>query len=76
MTNFLQSPHFHKQVSDEMKQSCDAEGQKVWNVIDKVLQRGVEEGVLRSDINPIELGVIIWSNITSLLSRIDNEANH
>ncbi|MGD1044772.1 MAG: TetR/AcrR family transcriptional regulator [Bacteroidota bacterium] len=73
MTNFLQSPHFHKQVSDEMKQSCDAEGQKVWNVIDSVLQRGVEEGVLRPDFNPIELGVIIWSNMTSLLSRIDNE---
>ncbi|MGD0038301.1 MAG: TetR/AcrR family transcriptional regulator [Bacteroidota bacterium] len=73
MTNFLQSPHFHKQVSNEMKQSCDAEGQKVWNVIDRVLQRGVEEGVLRPDINPIELGVIIWSNMTSLLSRIDNE---
>jgi TetR/AcrR family transcriptional regulator len=73
MTNFLQSPHFHKQVSDEMKQSCDAEVQKVWNVIDSVLQRGVEEGVLRPDFNPIELGVIIWSNMTSLLSRIDNE---
>jgi len=73
MTNFLQSPHFHKQVSDEMKQSCDAEGQKVWNVIDSVLQHGVEEGVLRSDFNPVELGVIIWSNMTSLLSRLDNE---
>jgi AcrR family transcriptional regulator len=73
MTNFLQSPHFHKQVSDDVKQSCDAEGQKVWNIIDSVLQHGVEEGVLRPDINPIELGVIIWSNMTSLLSRIDNE---
>ena len=73
MTNFLQSPHFHKQVSDEMKQSCDTEGQKVWNIIDSVLQHGVEEGVLRPDFNPIELGVIIWSNMTSLLSRIDNE---
>ena len=73
MTNFLQSPYFHKQVSDEMKQSCDVEGQKVWKIIDGVLQRGVEEGVLRPDYNPIELGVIIWSNMTSLLSRIDNE---
>ena len=73
MTNFLQSPHFHKQVSDEMKQSCDAEGQKVWNIIDSVLQHGVEEGVLRSDFNPVELGVIFWSNMTSLLSRLDNE---
>jgi len=73
MTNFLQSPHFHKQVSDEMKQICDAEGQKVWNVINDILQRGVNEGVLRSDFNPIELGVILWSNTTTLLSRIDNE---
>lgn len=73
MTNFLQSPHFYKQVSDEMKQSCDADGQKVWNVINSVLQRGVEEGVLRSNFNPIELGVILWSNTTSLLFRIDNE---
>ena len=73
MTNFLQSPYFHKQVSDEMKQSCDIEGQKVWKIIDGVLQHGVEEGVLRPEFNPIELGVIIWSNMTSLLSRIDSE---
>jgi TetR/AcrR family transcriptional regulator len=73
MTNFLQSPHFHKQVSDEMKQTCDAEGQKAWNVINDILERGVKEGVLRSDCNPIELGVILWSNTTALLSRIDNE---
>jgi AcrR family transcriptional regulator len=73
MTNFLQSPYFHKQVSGEMKQSCDVEGQKVWNIIDGVFQNGVEEGVLRPNFNPIELGVIIWSNMNSLLSRIDNE---
>jgi len=73
MTNFLQSPQFHKQVSDEMKQSCDAEGQKVWNVIHSILQHGVKEGLLRSDFNPIEIGVILWSNTTALLSRIDNE---
>ena len=73
MTNFLQSPHFHKQVSDEMKQICDADGQKVWNIIDSILQRGLEEGVLRPDFNPIELGVILWSNTTALLFRIDNE---
>jgi TetR/AcrR family transcriptional regulator len=73
MTNFLQSSHFHKQVSDEMKQSCDVEGQKVWNVINSILQGGVKEGVLRPNFNPIELGVILWSNITALLFRIDNE---
>jgi hypothetical protein len=56
-----------------MKLSCDVDGQKVWNVINSVLQHGVEEGVLRPNFNPIELGVILWSNTTTLLSRIDNE---
>ena len=73
MTNFLQSPHFHKQVSDEMKQSCDTDGQRVWSVINDILQNGVKEGVLRSDFNPIELGIILWSSTTALLFRIDNE---
>ena len=33
----------------------------------------MKEGLLRSDFNPIEIGVILWSNTTALLSRIDNE---
>ena len=73
MTNFLQSQYFHKQVSDEMRRSCDADAQKVWNAINSILQRGVEEGVLRPNFNPIELGIILWSNTTALLFRIDNE---
>jgi TetR/AcrR family transcriptional regulator len=75
MTNYLQSPHFHKQVSIEMKQSCDADGQKVWKTINNILQDGVKEGILRSDFNPIDLGIILWSNTTSLLFRIDNEGD-
>jgi TetR/AcrR family transcriptional regulator len=73
MIHFLESPQFHKQVSDEMKQSCDAEGQRVWSVINSILQDGVKEGVLRPNFNPMELGVILWSNMTALLFRIDNE---
>jgi TetR/AcrR family transcriptional regulator len=74
MTHFLQAPQFHKQVSDEMRKSCDVDGQKIWNVIHKILQRGVEEGILRPTLNPMELGVILWSNTTALLFRIDNES--
>jgi hypothetical protein len=56
-----------------MKQSCDADGQRVWSVINSILQDGVKEGVLRPNFNPMELGVILWSNMTALLFRIDNE---
>jgi TetR/AcrR family transcriptional regulator len=74
MIHFLQAPQqFHKQVSDEMRTSCDVDGQKMWRVIQNILQRGVEEGVLRPNFNAMELGVILWSNTTALLFRIDNE---
>jgi len=73
MIHFLQAPQFHKQVSEEMKQNCDLEGQRLWNVINNILQNGVKEGVLRPNFNPMELAVILWSNMNGLLLRIDNE---
>jgi TetR/AcrR family transcriptional regulator len=74
MIHFLQAPQFHKQVSEEMKQNCDLEGQRLWNVINSILQNGVKEGVLRPNFNPMELAVILWSNMNGLLLRIDNES--
>lgn len=74
MIHFLQAPQFHKQVSDEMMKTCDADGQKIWNIIRDILQQGVEDGTLRPNFNPMELGVILWSNITAMLFRIDNES--
>jgi TetR/AcrR family transcriptional regulator len=73
MMYFLQSTQFHKQVSDEMKKTCDVEGQRVWNVINSILQNGITEGILRPNYNPMELGVILWSNMNALMLRIDNE---
>ncbi len=74
MVHFLQSPQFHKQVSDEMMKSCDVDGQKIWNVISEILKHGREDGTLRPEFNPMELGVILWSSETALLSRLDNES--
>ncbi|HVN48197.1 MAG TPA: TetR/AcrR family transcriptional regulator [Bacteroidota bacterium] len=73
MIHFLQNPQIHKQVSEEMRQHCDREAQKMWNVIQSILKHGIDDGVLRNNFNPIELGVILWSNMTALLFRIDNE---
>ncbi|RPI05559.1 MAG: TetR/AcrR family transcriptional regulator [Ignavibacteriae bacterium] len=75
MIHFLQSPQFHKQVSDEMKKTCDMETQRVWNVINSILQTGMDEGLLRPNYNPMELGVILWSNMNALMLRIDNEGD-
>jgi hypothetical protein len=33
----------------------------------------MEEGMLRADLNPVEIGIIIWSSSTALLVRGDSE---
>jgi AcrR family transcriptional regulator len=70
---FLQTPQFHKQVSEPMTQSCHSENQKLWDHVIGVIQRGMSEGFIRSDLNPVEVGIIFWSSSTALLMRIDTE---
>ena len=73
MLHFYQTPQFHRQVSAEMKQSCGVENQHIWRLVVDVMKRGMEEGVLRSDFDPIQIGLTIWSSATSLMMRIDAE---
>jgi len=73
MMHFLQTPQFHKQVSDEVKQSCGTLNRHVWDLANGILQRCIDEGVLRKDLNPVEVGIILWSSTTALLLRIDSE---
>jgi TetR/AcrR family transcriptional regulator len=73
MMHYLQAPQFHKQVSDEVKQGCSLLNQKIWDLVTGMLQRCIDDGVLREGLNPKELGIILWSSATSLMLRIDNE---
>jgi TetR/AcrR family transcriptional regulator len=73
MLDFLQTPQFHKQVSEGMKQSCEALNQDIWDLVNNLLKRGIEEGTVRPDLNPVEVSIIIWSSATTLLLRIDRE---
>ena len=72
MLHFFQTPQFHKQVSDDMKQSCDLLNQRIWDVIRALLQRGIQDGSLRTDLNSFELVFITWASATALMRNIDN----
>jgi TetR/AcrR family transcriptional regulator len=73
MFHFLQAPQFHKQVSEEMRQACSLESRKMWDLLIGLLKRGMEEGFFRSDLNPVEVAIILWSSATALLLRLDSE---
>jgi hypothetical protein len=73
MLHFLQTPQLHKQASEEMKQSCSVMNHRLMDLVHGVFSRGIAEGTVRSDLNPTEMFVILWSSATALIQRIDNE---
>jgi TetR/AcrR family transcriptional regulator len=73
MIHYSQLPYFHRQVSAEMRGTCGIEHQKVWDLVFGIFKKGMEENLIRPDVNPAELAIIIWSSSTALMLRIDNE---
>lgn len=73
MMHFFETPQFHKQVSDEMRCTCDAVTQTLWSMVNELLQRGREQQFIRNDLSPAEISIMLWSNASTLLMRIDGQ---
>jgi AcrR family transcriptional regulator len=73
MFHFFQTPQFHTQVSEDMKNACSAQSDKLWGLVGKELKKGMEEGSIRSGLDPIEITIILWSSATALMLREDGE---
>ncbi len=73
MLHFFNTPQFHKQVSKEMMRSCDEFNQSLWNMVIGIIKQGMEERRFRTDLDPLEIALIMWSNATTLLMRIDGQ---
>ena len=73
MMHYLQTPQFHKQVTEEMKTSCNDLNQRIWDLVVTLLKRGIDEGYLRPDLDPVAVSIILWSSATSLMSRADTQ---
>jgi len=73
MLHFFNTPQFHKQVSEEMMQSCDRLNQSLWEMITEIISQGITEHKMRMDLDPIEIAIVLWSNASTLLMRIDGQ---
>jgi len=70
---FFQTPEFRNDVSPDLRESALSANHRIWALATGVLRRGIEDGVVRNDIDPTELAIIGWSSATALMVRIDTE---
>ncbi|MEX2235706.1 MAG: TetR/AcrR family transcriptional regulator, partial [Cyclobacteriaceae bacterium] len=76
MFYFFQNPLFHTQVSQEMMGLCQAGNQKVWKLVIDLIQRGIDEGDIRPEVDPAECAVILWSNSNGIMMRMDTQEEY
>jgi TetR/AcrR family transcriptional regulator len=76
MFYFFENPQVHKQVSEEMLQSCAGHNGKVWTIVIDLINRGIEEGVIQSDIDPKQAAVILWATSNGLMRQMDREDSY
>ncbi|MEX1276329.1 MAG: TetR/AcrR family transcriptional regulator [Bacteroidota bacterium] len=76
MFYFFQNPLFHTQVSEEMMGLCHTGNQKLWKLVIDLIQRGIDEGDIRPDVDPAECSMILWSNSNGIMMRMDTQEEY
>ncbi|HLG94189.1 MAG TPA: TetR/AcrR family transcriptional regulator [candidate division Zixibacteria bacterium] len=72
MFSFAENTQLHSQVSEEMHNACAESGQCIGGVVQVVIQKGIEDGSFRPDVNPTEMSVILWAHCRGAMELIDH----
>lgn len=76
MFSFFENPQLHRQVSDEMMNLCTDGNGRIWRLLVELIQRGMDEGVIQKNMNPMQVAVMLWSNSNGLMRQMDREDNY
>lgn len=76
MYQYFENPQFHKQVSEEMFGTCKNHDQKIWTLVIGLIQQGIDEGLLDSDLDPAQAAIILWANSNALLRQMDRDDDY
>lgn len=76
MLAFFENPEMHDTVSEEMLADCQTHDAKVWGFVSGVMKNAIDAGYLHAGLNPLEVGMMLWSNTTGLLRQLDRNEEY
>jgi TetR/AcrR family transcriptional regulator len=76
MLSFFENTEMHDMVSGEMMAECQAHDAKVWGFVSGVMKNAIEAGYLHAGLNPLEVGMMLWSNATGLMRQLDRNEEY
>lgn len=69
---FLEHGDIHTKVSDELKNEVEMKGAQCLEIVAQVVNKGIEEGIFRKDIEPKEIAAILWTNSNGIIQFLHN----
>jgi AcrR family transcriptional regulator len=73
---FFENPQFHSQVSPEILEQCKESDKRIWGLVKGLIQTAIDEGMLHEGLDPMEAGVMLWSNSNGLMRLIDRQDHY
>lgn len=62
--------------ADSMAMACEKQGEIALGFCVEALQKGIKDGSIRSDIDPLKVAVILWGQTTGILQLIYLKGKH
>jgi AcrR family transcriptional regulator len=76
MFYYFESPLFHAQISKDMMEQCTLRDRKVWDLVGLPVRRAIEVGLLKADLDPLEVGIMLWSNANGFFRLLDRNEQY
>ena len=65
---YYESKDFDLSTDDGCVQACAEEGGKIMGVVIEAIQTGIDDGTIRSDIDPVKTAIALWAKSTGIIS--------
>lgn len=67
---------FVKGIDDKSKEECYELGEKVFSQLTLILKNGIEEGVIKKELDVVDTAIFLWSCIMGIFNTLNKKENY
>jgi AcrR family transcriptional regulator len=67
---------FVKEISDKSREECYELGEKVFSVLVSTIEGGIEEGVIKRELDVVSTAIVLWSCTLGVFNTISKKKNY
>lgn len=49
---------------------------RIWQIVEEIIQEGVDIGLFRKEINPLQVGISVWASSTGIINIMEHVKTH